>query len=147
MRNAPGADYPLPSSEAVSRAMKGNTKTDTRPEVRLRSELHSRRARFRKNAPIEAGDIRVRVDILFTKRRLAVFLDGCFWHGCPQHGNWPRANAEYWTAKIKRNLARDVRVSDALRQAGWTVVRIWEHEPPSEAADRVISVLTGDTRC
>lgn len=78
---------------------------------------------------------------MFTRARVAVFVDGCFWHGCPQHGATPKANAGFWEPKIARNKERDGAVTDALERGGWTVIRVWEHEPVDEAADRVVAVL------
>jgi len=81
------------------------------------------------------------IDIAFTKAKVAVFLDGCFWHGCPEHGTQPRANADWWDVKLRRNAARDVETDGLLEAAGWRVLRFWEHEPPEAVADRVCSVL------
>ena len=72
---------------------------------------------------------------------MAVFVDGCFWHRCPEHGTRPRTNADWWQAKLDRNVQRDRRVESALADAGWTVVRVWEHEPPTVAADRLAALL------
>jgi DNA mismatch endonuclease (patch repair protein) len=126
--------YPHPTSIAVTAAMKGNRRVNTRPEVALRSELHRRGLRFRKEVGLRpAGRLR-RVDIVFPRVKLAVFLDGCFWHGCPQHGNNPKANTDYWRPKLARNVARDRVVTRELVAAGWSVIRVWEHEDVSEAA-------------
>jgi DNA mismatch endonuclease (patch repair protein) len=127
-------DYPFPSSPAVTAAMRGNRRANTKPELALRSALHARGLRFRKDFLIRtlAGD-RVKVDIAFTRSRVAVFVDGCFWHGCPEHGNMPKANTHYWGPKLARNQARDHRVTDALRADGWAVLRVWEHVPVSDA--------------
>lgn len=133
--------YPVPSSEAVSRVMRGNRRSDTRLEVRVRSELHRRGLRFRKQLLITAGDVRVRADVAFLRQRLAVFLDGCFWHRCPEHGNSPRANSDYWSTKLDRNVERDRKVLAALETAGWSVLRIWEHVPADLAADQVQTTL------
>lgn len=122
--------------------MQRNRKRDTRPEVALRSELHARGARFRTNLLLRVDGLSVRPDIVFTKRKVAVFVDGCFWHGCPQHGNTPRHNTEYWRPKLERNARRDVIVTDRLSGAGWNVVRVWEHEPVTEAASIVMRVVT-----
>jgi len=132
---------PVPSSEAVSRVMRGNRRSDTRLEVRVRSELHQRGLRFRKQLLITADDVRVRADVAFPRQRIAVFLDGCFWHRCPEHGNSPRSNSGYWSTKLDRNVERDRRVIAALDVAGWTVLRIWEHVPASAAADQVQTAL------
>lgn len=133
--------YPVPSSEAVSRVMRGNRRSDTRLEVRVRSQLHRRGLRFRKQLLITAGDVRVRADVAFPRQRLAVFLDGCFWHRCPEHGNSPRSNSDYWSTKLDRNVERDRRVLVAFDAAGWSVLRIWEHVPTSFAADQVQTAL------
>lgn len=116
--------------------MRGNRKADTRPETTLRSALHRKGLRFLKNARPER-DIACRVDVVFRGQRLAVFVDGCFWHGCPKHGTRPTTNASYWIPKIERNVERD-RANDALLvERGWHVLRIWEHEPLDEATERV----------
>jgi DNA mismatch endonuclease (patch repair protein) len=87
----------------------------------------------------------IRVDIVFPRPRLAVFVDGCFWHCCPEHGGRPKANAEYWTPKLARNVERDRQTDARLRSAGWTVLRIWEHVPPDRAANLVAEALHSDT--
>jgi DNA mismatch endonuclease (patch repair protein) len=117
--------------------MKGNRRADTKPELALRKELHRRGLRFRKDAPLRQAERLRRVDIVFPGARLAVFVDGCFWHGCPEHGNKPRANTPYWSAKLARNVARDAQVDAELESAGWAVIRVWEHEGVQEAAERV----------
>jgi DNA mismatch endonuclease (patch repair protein) len=114
--------------------MRGNRRIDTKPELRVRSLLHKRGLRFRKDLAIRLPGLRVCPDIVFTRRKVAIFIDGCFWHRCPQHGNRPRANTEYWSRKLAHNVDRDKRVTVALRAEGWTVIRIWEHVPPEEAA-------------
>jgi DNA mismatch endonuclease (patch repair protein) len=81
-----------------------------------------------------AGGVAVRPDLAFPRLKIAVFVDGCFWHGCPAHGTAPKTNAEYWAPKLQRNRARDRLVSAALGDAGWVVIRIWEHEDPASAA-------------
>lgn len=107
--------------------MKGNRKSGTGPERRLRTALHRRGHRFRILLPLTIEGVRVRPDIVFLRRRLAVFVDGCFWHCCPEHGTAPRVNLDYWRPKLERNRARDRLVNDALTSGGWTVVRVWEH--------------------
>jgi len=79
--------------------------------------------------------------VVFPRQRVAVFVDGCFWHRCPEHGTSPRANNDYWTAKLDRNVARDRRNNEALVAAGWTVLRVWEHEDPVDAASRIAETL------
>jgi DNA mismatch endonuclease (patch repair protein) len=91
---------------------------------------------------LTGGDIVVRPDIVFTRRRVAVFVDGCFWHGCPEHGELPVANRAFWRGKLERNALRDKRVDAALSAAGWRVVRVWEHERPADAADVIAELLT-----
>jgi DNA mismatch endonuclease, patch repair protein len=127
-------------SPAVSAAMRGNRRADTRPEVAVRGELHRRGLRFRKDHLLSLPGARgVRVDIAFTRARVAVFIDGCFWHGCPDHGREPRRNTSYWGPKLARNRARDRLVTERLTEDGWRVIRIWEHTPPVDAADLVVA--------
>jgi len=121
--------------------MRRNPRRDTKPEVALRSVLHRSGLRFRKDLPIRTSDRTVRPDIVFTRARLAVFVDGCFWHQCPLHGNVPRANTAYWGPKLARNVGRDRAVDEALAGAGWTVLRAWEHERATEVAERVRATL------
>src|SRR4051794_5345566 len=115
--------------------MQGNRGRDTSPELRLRSELHWRGLRFRLHRRVGEGRSAPRPDLVFPRKRVAVFVDGCFWHGCPAHGVRPRTNADYWAAKIERNRERDERNDDALAASGWAVIRVWEHESPTVAAD------------
>jgi DNA mismatch endonuclease, patch repair protein len=120
--------------------MQGNRSSDTRPEVALRSALHRRGLRFFKNKrPL--AEIRCRADIVFPAARVVVFVDGCFWHRCPKHGVSPSVNVKYWAAKLDRNVARDRRNDRALREAGWHVIRVWEHECVDEAADHVAAAV------
>jgi DNA mismatch endonuclease (patch repair protein) len=113
---------------------------DTAPELALRALLHARGLRYRVDvAPLGRG--RRRADVVFPKRKVAVFIDGCFWHGCPVHATWPKHNATFWREKIESNRRRDRDTNEQLRAAGWTVIRAWEHEPPSEIADRVEAVV------
>lgn len=123
--------------------MSRNRRRDTKPELLLRRSLHARGLRYRVDYRIRVGEITVRPDIVFTRRRLAIFLDGCFWHCCPQHGNIPARNQSYWVPKLERNRARDRAVTTALEWAGWTVVRAWEHEPTAEVAARILELLHG----
>lgn len=112
-------------------------RANTRPEVELRSVLHRLGMRFRKDLLICAGSTRARPDIVFTRRKLAVFVDGCFWHGCPKHSRIPVNNGDYWAPKLQGNIARDRQQAEALRNDGWAVLRVWEHEPLATAAARV----------
>jgi DNA mismatch endonuclease, patch repair protein len=128
--------YPRPMNEGRSRNMRANRRADTGPEVALRKALHGLGYRYRKDFRIDLPDgVRVRPDIVFTARKIAVFVDGCFWHVCPEHGRQPTTNEWYWAPKLRRNIERD-RVADAaLAAAGWRVVRLWEHETlPSAVA-------------
>lgn len=133
--------YPEPTSEAASKIGKANRRTGTSAERHLRSALHRAGFRFRKDLPVLAGRRRTRPDIVFTRWKVAVFCDGCFWHGCPEHGTSPRANAAYWAPKLAANKARDERTNDQLAQAGWLVVRVWEHEPVEDAVRAVEDAL------
>lgn len=128
-------------SESVRRSMRANRRTDTLPELRLRSELHRRGLRFRKDYRLDLEGLRVRPDIVFTRARVAVFVDGCFWHSCPRHAELPRANRPFWERKLARTVLRDAEASRALEEAGWTVVRVWEHEPVDDAASVVTAAL------
>lgn len=110
----------------------------------MRSLLHARGLRFRVDFPVRLESRRpIRPDIVFTRRRVAVFVDSCFWHCCPDHGHMPSTNAGYWEPKLARNRQRDREQTDALQQAGWLVARVWEHEPPVSAANRIAQVLAG----
>jgi DNA mismatch endonuclease (patch repair protein) len=109
------------------------------PELALRSLLHSRGLRFRVDHPIPA--LRRRADVVFTRARVAVFVDGCFWHDCPEHGTTPQANAAWWTEKIAANRARDHDTDRTLTQSGWTSIRIWEHEDAEDAARKVEAIV------
>jgi len=121
--------------------MRGNRRRDTDPERALRSELHRRGLRFRVDMSVPGIGLRARPDIVFTRSRLAVYVDGCFWHRCPLHGTEPKANSDYWKPKLDANVERDRRVTALLRHGGWDVIRIWSHVPPDEAADRVQAAL------
>lgn len=113
----------------------------TAPELALRRELHRRGLRFRvQYQPLPR--VRVTADVVFTRARVAVFVDGCFWHRCPEHGTDPRANADWWAAKLDANVSRDRRTGELLQDHGWTVLRIWEHVPAAEAADRVAAAVS-----
>lgn len=125
--------------------MRANRKTDSKPEVRLRSELHRRGLRFRKNYLIRLESLTVRPDIVFTKQQVAVFVDGCFWHRCPEHGVSPRSNARYWEQKLDHNVERDRAVTDRLQDGGWTVLRLWEHEDPAAGSETVSEAMGGPT--
>lgn len=121
--------------------MRANPRANTKPELRVRSALHTLGHRFRKNLAVEAVGVRVRPDIVFPRCQVAVFIDGCFWHSCPEHGNVPRANSHYWRPKLERNIARDQHVNEALRAAGWRVIRVWEHTPLDDVVSEIVGAL------
>ena len=117
--------------------MLGNRRGDTKPEVALRSALHAAGLRFRKDYRLDLEGMRFRPDVVFTRAKVAVFVDGCFWHSCPLHGTRPTRNADYWLPKLNRNVERDGEQDTALAAHGWQSVRIWEHEALDEAVRRV----------
>jgi len=127
---------PAASSDAVRRRMQSTPRRDTRPEVELLSQLHRLGLRYRVDTSPLPGS-RGRADIVFKGPKLAVYVDGCFWHGCPIHGKVPKTNALWWNEKIEKNKLRDERASQELRRSGWRVVRVWEHENPADAAKRI----------
>jgi DNA mismatch endonuclease (patch repair protein) len=109
--------------------------------MRLRSALFALGLRYRVDYPIRvaAGVRPIRPDIVFTRARIAIFVDGCFWHSCPKHGTAPVRNSRYWTVKLARNQARDRRYDALLKNSDWTVLRFWEHEDPADAAQHIAS--------
>ncbi len=123
--------------------MRANRRSDTKPEVALRKALHRLGYRYRKDLRLDLGAVKVRPDIVFTARKVAVFVDGCFWHVCPDHGRQPTTNEWYWAPKLRRNIERDLAANDALAEAGWQVVRLWEHEGLESAVITVTRVLEG----
>ena len=129
-----------PSSPEASRRMQRVRQKDTSAESALRSELHALGLRYRLQVPVLSKPRRV-ADVVFAGPRIAVFVDGCFWHGCPAHVTWPKQNAEFWRAKIVANGQRDRDTDARLRADGWEVVRVWAHEAPHEAASRIASVV------
>ena len=137
----PVKPYPHPLTPGRSRNMQGNRRTDTKPELALRSALHALGYRYRKDFRIDLPKRRVRPDIAFTRRKVAVFIDGCFWHACPEHGSQPKNNEWYWSPKLRKNVERDKAADDALIQAGWTVVRLWEHVPVADAVAAVVEAV------
>ncbi|MGP3971366.1 very short patch repair endonuclease [Streptomyces sp. 6N223] len=124
-----------------SRNMAAIKRRDTRPERAIRSLLHAAGRRYRVDVRLDLEGAKPRPDIVFTRARVAVFVDGCFWHCCPEHGRQPGVNGGYWGPKLERNIARDRAADGALSAAGWAVVRVWEHEAPEEAVKRIIDVL------
>jgi DNA mismatch endonuclease (patch repair protein) len=136
---------PLPpeskaSSLAVRAAMRANRGKDTGPELALRRLLHQRGLRYRVNArPL--ADIRRKADVVFPSDSVAVFVDGCFWHGCPEHYRPATKNSDFWNEKIAANRARDAETSEKLLAAGWTVIRVWEHDDPAAAVEQIDQLI------
>jgi DNA mismatch endonuclease (patch repair protein) len=132
------------SSEAVKAVMKANRGRDTQPELALRSATHALGLRYRVNTrPLPK--LRRTADLVFPRPRVAVFLDGCFWHGCPRHFRPSKLNESFWTTKITDNHKRDRDTDRQLAEAGWTVVRVWEHEDAVDAAQRIALIVRGYT--
>lgn len=129
------------SSAAVRRSMQSNRPRDTELEVAFRAALHRAGLRFFKHRRPLPG-LRCEPDLIFPRLKVAVFIDGCYWHGCPEHASWPKTNEAWWRNKIEQTRRRDDRNDRALREAGWTVVRVWEHEPVEEAVHRVVVIVS-----
>ena len=128
------------SSEGARRSMQSNKGRDTKPELLVRRLLHAAGLRYRVSARPEK-DLRRTVDVLFRPARVAVLIDGCYWHGCPDHYIPPKANGGYWSDKVARNRARDAATNRVLTDRGWLVLRFWEHEDPVAVAQRIITVV------
>jgi len=131
-----------PSSHEASLRMARVRQKGTDVELSLRKELHARGLRYRLQRQLLTKPRRV-ADIVFPRSRIAVFVDGCFWHGCPEHGSWPKSNAQFWRDKIEANRARDADTDRRLSASGWRVIRIWSHERASEAAERIEKIVRG----
>ncbi|MEV6959725.1 very short patch repair endonuclease [Streptomyces sp. NPDC051207] len=131
----------VPSSAAVSARMSRQNSRDTAQELAVRRLLHASGLRYRVNVPVP-GMPRRTIDIVFPRTKIAIFLDGCFWHGCPEHATRPKANAEWWRTKLDKNMARDIETTEHLRSAGWTVLRFWEHESVETVARRISTTVT-----
>lgn len=141
----PGPTPPA-SSAATAKVMRRTKRRDTGPELRLRSALHRRGVRFLVDTAPRGGNRRRRVDILIRGPRIAVFVDGCFWHSCPEHAHLPRSNRGWWRRKLEGVVRRDRDADAELTAAGWLVVRVWEHEDPEAAADRIEQLVRGRRR-
>ncbi|MEU4557474.1 very short patch repair endonuclease [Actinoplanes sp. NPDC023936] len=125
----------------MRKSMQANTGRDTKPELALRRAVHARGLRYYVNRrPIKA--VRRTADLVFPRLKLAIFLDGCFWHGCPQHHTVAKTNATFWAEKVATNRRRDRDTNTRLTDAGWTVLRVWEHEPVDQAAARIAETVT-----
>ncbi|MFF0541631.1 very short patch repair endonuclease [Nocardia thailandica] len=135
-----------PATDAATSArMSRQRRTGTDPEMALRRELHRRGLRyFVDRAPLRGQ--RRRADVVFPRARVAVYVDGCFWHRCPEHATHPKNNARWWADKLAGNVARDRATDLALAEAGWRVIRVWEHEDPVAAADVVQSAVAAARR-
>lgn len=132
------------SSTSAARRMRQVRRRDTKPELAIRKLLHSTGLRYRVDfAPL--ADSRRRADIVFTKQHVAVFVDGCFWHSCPEHATQPKSNSAWWRKKLEDNVTRDRDTDRMLEDAGWTVLRVWEHEDPQSAALAIAEVVYGQT--
>ncbi|WP_285729668.1 very short patch repair endonuclease [Nocardiopsis sp. ATB16-24] len=133
------------ANAGVRRSMRANKGRDTRPEWEIRRRVHAAGLRYRVSArPLP--DFRRTADLVFSRAKVAVFVDGCFWHGCREHHTVSKTNAEYWSEKVRRNRERDQETDRRLTASGWTVVRIWEHEDPREGARRVIDAVRSALR-
>ena len=132
---------PAASNAAVRRRMQATRGRDTAPELAVRRELHRRGLRYRVDHPLADASPRRRADAVFPRARLALYIDGCFWHGCVEHGKRPRTNDGYWADKLARNQERDRDTDRRLRDAGWTVLRVWEHEEPCSVGEQVPAAL------
>ena len=131
---------PAASSPEALRRTKRQARRNTKPEMALRRELHRLGLRYRVDRKVLPG-VQRRADVVFLGARVAVFVDGCFWHSCPEHATRPKANAEWWSEKLARNVTRDRDTDSQLEAAGWTVVRMWEHEDPLPVAARIKSLV------
>jgi DNA mismatch endonuclease, patch repair protein len=121
--------------------MQVTKRRDTPGELALRAALRALGLRYR--IEVALPGTRRRADVAFLRAKVAVFVDGCFWHGCPEHGTWPKANADWWREKIEANKRRDANTDQTLKAAGWKVLRFWEHVDPTVAAKKVAKVLEG----
>jgi DNA mismatch endonuclease (patch repair protein) len=131
---------PKPTSPDAEKRMKNQRQGDTRPEMALRKILFRKGYRYRVNrAPLPG--LKCRADLVFPSKKVAVFVDGCFWHVCPEHGTWPKNNAAWWKEKLEANQRRDKKVNAMLTDHGWLPFRIWEHENPETAAAKVGEIL------
>ena len=128
------------STPGRRRIMQANRGRDTSPELALRRLLHAAGLRYRIHSQPLRG-VRRRADVVFGPARVAVFVDGCFWHGCPEHGTLPKTNSDYWVPKLERNVERDRETDGLLRAAGWVSIRVWEHEDPQVASRRIVRTV------
>lgn len=130
----------IKQSPNSSRRLSKVRQRDTKAELEIRRILHKAGMRYRVQRVVSTRPYRT-ADIVFPKQKLAIFVDGCFWHGCPAHASWPKTNSEFWKSKIEANVLRDHDTTSRLSNAGWTVLRFWEHVPPHEAATSIIHLV------
>lgn len=130
----------LPLSPETSRRMARVRRKGTDPEIAVRKELFRRGLRYRVDYEVLKKPRRV-ADVALPRLKIAIFIDGCFWHGCPEHATWPKQNAEFWRQKIEANRRRDADTNSRLFDAGWTVLRFWEHQPPIDAAEAIAQTV------
>ncbi|MEU7069618.1 very short patch repair endonuclease [Streptomyces narbonensis] len=130
----------LETTESTSSRMSRQRSRDTEVEMALRRILHASGLRYRVHRRPLKG-VRREADLVFGPAKVAVFVDGCFWHACPEHATWPKRNSEFWRTKIEKNRARDANTDARLEAAGWVSVRVWEHESAAEAARRVAAIV------
>ncbi|USX48094.1 very short patch repair endonuclease [Lentzea sp. HUAS12] len=136
---------PPATSEATSKVMRRTRRTGTAPELAVRRALHRRGLRYLVDVAAPGTNRRRRVDVLLRGARIALFVDGCFWHSCPEHGQLPKANREWWRVKLHGVVVRDRDTDAQLTAAGWRVVRVWEHEDPEDVADRIVELVSPKT--
>jgi DNA mismatch endonuclease (patch repair protein) len=137
---------PKASSGVVRKVMQAVRRRDTTPEIVIRRGLFEVGLRYRVNShPVPT--LPIKADVIFPRARVAVFVDGCFWHGCPRHFRLPRANTSWWKEKVEDNVRRDRRNTKLLKRSGWRVVRIWEHEVTSGAVSKMVSRVVALVRC
>ena len=131
---------PEASSESALRRMQAAKTKNTAPEIALRSLIYHQGFHYRIDArPLK--EFNRRADIVFRSAKVAIFVDGCFWHGCPIHATQAKSNAEFWSFKIKQNRERDVDTTKHLEKAGWKVIRVWEHENPVKASEKICGII------
>ena len=134
---------PPPLNDVVRRQMQSMPRRDTGAELALRHALHQLGLRYRVHLRTLPGT----PDIALTRARISIFVDGCFWHRCPDHGTAPKNNSEWWASKLDENIARDRRKDAQLRDLGWTVVHVWEHEKPAVVAVKIYGIWRERTGC
>ena len=132
---------PKSRSIAVRNVMRANKGVDTGPEIRLRSLVHRAGLRYAIDVRPES-DINRRADLVFREAKVAVFVNGCFWHGCPKHYSPPKSNKRYWSEKVRRNRERDAETRSLLKRRGWRVLVFWEHQPAQRCSERVVSIVS-----